>query len=55
MIEVVNAFLSGDHGECSSIEQGSDNSRVVQGQNQPGALPNGYPILSYSRQISSLS
>jgi hypothetical protein len=55
MIEVVDAFLPGDHGEDLSTEQISEPDRVMLGESQLGALRSGYPLLSYSRQISWLS
>jgi hypothetical protein len=55
MIEVVDAFLPGDHGEGLPIEQISETDRVMLCESQLGALRSGYPVLSYSRQISSLS
>jgi len=55
MIEVVDAFLPGDHGESLSLEEGPETGRDMLGQDQPDALRSGYPLLSYSRQISSLS
>jgi hypothetical protein len=55
MIEVVDAFLPSYHAKNLSIELVSEMDRVMQGHSQPGALRSGYPLLSYSRQISSLS
>jgi hypothetical protein len=39
MIEVVNAFLSGDRGECSSIEQGSEQAALCRAKINLGLCP----------------